>query len=38
MMVMSTGAGVRVGERYTGDFGKLRSELYMAVHAHHTKY
>lgn len=36
LMVMSTGVGGKVEERYTRDFGKLRSELCMAVHAHHT--
>lgn len=35
-MVTSIGVGGRVEERYTRDFGKLRSELCMAVHAHHT--
>ena len=36
LMVMSTGVGGRVGEGYTRDVGKLRSELCMAVHTHPT--
>lgn len=36
LMVMFTGVGRRVGEGYTRDFRKLRSELCIAVHVHHT--